>query len=157
MEQYFFLPIFLNVLFQCVSIKKSKILQWLIDNFSLTWYIQNLPLNPTLLKGDLQSQKKSHTEKEEAKDCWVVIYPSKRTSGGRGGILWYHNILTTNIFERKITREQNFFGKVNSFLFHNLMKSHSDAQGCIFEGENILRSFNGTMVKCNILQCQKMS
>ena len=102
-EEQYFLPIFLNVLFQCVSIKRKppKILQGLIDTFSITWYIQNLPLNPTLLKGDLQSQKKSHIEKEEAKDCWVVIYPSKRTSGGRGGILWYHYILMTNIFERK--------------------------------------------------------
>ena len=43
-----------------------------------------LSLNPTLLKGDLQSQKKSHIEMEEAKDCWLVIYPCKRTSGGRG-------------------------------------------------------------------------
>ena len=135
--------------------KKSKILQWLIDTFSITWYIQNLPLNPTLLKGDLQSQKKSHIEREEAKDCWVVIYPSKRTSGGRGGILWYHYILMTNIFEREITRESNVLRKVNSFLFHNLMKSHSDDQGSIFEGEKILRSFNGVMVKCNILQCQQ--
>ena len=85
-EQYF--PfILLNVLFHCVSIKgkESKMLQCLIDTFSITWYISKTEYFILSLKGDLQSQKKSHIEMEEAKDCWVVIYPCKRTSGGRGG------------------------------------------------------------------------
>ena len=35
-------------------------------------------------RGDLQSQKKSHIEKEEAGGCLVVIYHCQRTSEGRG-------------------------------------------------------------------------
>ena len=35
-------------------------------------------------RGDLQSQKKSHIEKEEAGGCLVVIYHCQRTSEGKG-------------------------------------------------------------------------
>ena len=54
-----------------------------------------------MLKGDLQSQKKSHIEKEAAKDCWLVIYSCKRTSGGGEGSIYF----AIEMFRREISLE----------------------------------------------------
>ena len=51
-------------------------------------------------RGDLQSQKKSHIEKEEAGGCLVVIYHCQRTNEGRG-----IRVFCLKIFQQEIQQQ----------------------------------------------------
>ena len=109
------------------SQKKSHIESWKKQKIAGLWFILPKELAKEGARGDTLISQYSNDKYRcniLSKDSYKKILWKE---GARGGILWYQDILMTNI--AAISLQENFMEILNSSLFHYFMKSNFDTQG----------------------------